>query len=240
MKLKQYQGFVLYRTMLPRSCKNPTALASLFNGVRDRAYVTVNGVFQGILERDKEMSINITGTQGAQLDLLVESMGRVNFGRYNNDFKGLLTNLTLDGEILANWTMYPLDIDSAVISGHLLKTSLNTSNSTSPTFYKGSFLIPSGIPDLPQDTFIKFPGWTKGQIWINGFNLGRYWPARGPQVTLYVPMHILTTSSLNNVTVLELEHSPCDTGKCIVEFVDRPILSKSKTFIRQEQIFKRT
>lgn len=237
--IKQYHGFVLYRTILPRSYNNPTTLATLFNGVRDRAYVTVNGVFQGILERDKKMSLNITGTQGTQLDLLVESMGRVNFGRYINDFKGLLTNLTLDGKILANWTMYPLDIDSPVKSGYLLETSLNTSNSTSPTFYKGSFLIPSGIPDLPQDTFITFSGWTKGQIWINGFNLGRYWPARGPQVTLYVPMHILTTSSLNNVTVLELEHSPCDTGKCVVEFVDKPILSKRKTFIRPEYFFSK-
>ncbi|XP_072268181.1 beta-galactosidase [Pyxicephalus adspersus] len=238
-EMKQYTGFVLYRTLLPRNYNNPTTLASLFNGVRDRAYVTVNGVFQGILERDKAMSINITGTQGAQLDLLVESLGRVNFGRYNNDFKGLLTNLTLDEEILGNWTMHPLDIDSAVIGGLLLEaSSLNTSSSTSPTFYKGSFLIPSGIPDLPQDTFVLFPGWTKGQIWINGFNLGRYWPARGPQVTLYVPMHILT-SSLNNVTVLELEHSPCDSGKCLIEFVDKPILSKTKRFIRQEHLFNK-
>ncbi|KAM5156809.1 beta-galactosidase [Mantella aurantiaca] len=237
-EMKQYHGFVLYRTILQRNYNDSATLANLFNGVRDRAYVTVNGVFQGILERDKKMSINITGTQGAQLDLLVESMGRVNFGRYINDFKGLLTNLTLDEEILTNWTMYPLDIDRAVISGLLLEpSSLNTSNSASPSFYKGSFIIPSGIPDLPQDTFIKFPGWTKGQIWINGFNLGRYWPARGPQVTLYVPMHILTTSSLNNVTVLELEHSPCDTGKCIVEFVDKPIISKRKTYIRQEYFF---
>lgn len=76
----------------------------------------------------------------------------------------------------------------------------------------------------------------KGQIWINGFNLGRYWPARGPQVTLYVPMHILTTSSLNNITMLELERSPCDIGKCIVEFVDKPILSKRKAH-RHEYFF---
>lgn len=236
-EMKQYHGFVLYRTILPRNYYNSTPLSTLFNGVRDRAYVTVNGVFRGILERDKVTSINITGTQEDQLDLLVESMGRVNFGRYNNDFKGLLTNLTLDGEILANWTMYPLDVDIAVIGGLLLETSsVKTSNSSSPSFYKGSFVIPSGIPDLPQDTFIKFPGWTKGQIWINGFNLGRYWPARGPQVTLYVPVHILTTSAMNNVTILELEHSPCDDGKCIVEFVDKPILSKGNGF-RHEYLF---
>ncbi|KAM9307685.1 beta-galactosidase [Gastrophryne carolinensis] len=228
-EVHQYFGFVLYRTILPRDCINPTALESLFNGVRDRAYVTVDGVFQGILERDKAMAINITGPRGANLDLLVENMGRVNYGKYNNDFKGLLTNLTLNGVILANWTMYPLDVDKAAINDLFYKrSSLKSSNCTSQAFYKGSFSIPSGIPALPQDTFIKFPGWTKGQIWINGFNLGRYWPANGPQVTLYVPMHILTTSSVNNVTLLELEHSPCDVGKCIVEFVDKPIISSAR------------
>ncbi|CAH2283497.1 beta-galactosidase isoform X2 [Pelobates cultripes] len=226
-EIKQYFGFVLYRTKLPETYSDPALLTTFINGIRDRAYVAVNGVTQGILERDKVMSINITGIEGSQLDLLVESMGRVNFGRFNNDFKGLLTNVTIKGRTLANWTMYPLDIDTAVINGLLSKTSgLNTCNFTAPTFYKGELIIPSGIPDLPQDTFIKFTGWAKGQIWINGFNLGRYWPARGPQVTLYVPVHILTTQA-NNITVLELEGSPCDTGKCVVEFVDKPILNKN-------------
>ncbi|NP_001121284.1 galactosidase beta 1 like L homeolog precursor [Xenopus laevis] len=226
-QMKQYFGFVLYRTTLPINCSNPTTLTTLFNGVRDRAYVMVNGVPQGVLERDKQTAINVTGAAGAELDLLVESMGRVNFGRYNNDFKGLLTNVTLNGETLVNWTMYPLDIGSAINSG-LLSTihSPYTSTFSAPTFYKGSLIIPTGIPQLPQDTFIQFPGWTKGQIWINGFNLGRYWPVRGPQVTLYVPRNILTTTQINNITVLELENSPCNSGKCVVEFVDKPVLNK--------------
>ncbi|MEE6523503.1 hypothetical protein FKM82_022433 [Ascaphus truei] len=239
-QIKQYFGFVLYRTILPKNCSNPTPLMTILNGVHDRAYVTVDGVPQGVLERDKQVIINVTGKAGAQLDLLVESMGRVNFGRYNNDFKGLLTNITLDKNILANWTMYRLDIDSAVINGLVSKTyNLPESSCTAPAFYKGSFSIPSGIPDLPQDTFIKFPGWTKGQIWINGFNLGRYWPARGPQVTLYVPMHILTTSTANNITLLELENSPCNTAKCVVEFVDKPILNEKPGFMKEELMFKK-
>ncbi|CAH2283499.1 beta-galactosidase isoform X2 [Pelobates cultripes] len=161
-EIKQYFGFVLYRTKLPETYSDPALLTTFINGIRDRAYVAVNGVTQGILERDKVMSINITGIEGSQLDLLVESMGRVNFGRFNNDFKGLLTNVTIKGRTLANWTMYPLDIDTAVINGLLSKTSgLNTCNFTAPTFYKGELIIPSGIPDLPQDTFIKFTGWAK-------------------------------------------------------------------------------
>ncbi|KAM8967012.1 beta-galactosidase [Pelodytes ibericus] len=239
-QMKQYSGFVLYRTKLPQNYTDPTPLSTFFDGVRDRAYVTVNGLPQGILERNKVKTINITGVEGTQLDLLVESMGRVNFGRFNNDFKGLITNVTLSEEILTNWTMYPLDIDSAVINGLITKTSgLRTSNFTTPAFYKGQLIIPTGIPDLPQDTFIKFPGWTKGQIWINGYNLGRYWPARGPQVTLYVPVHLLTTSQVNNITILELERSPCDAGKCVVEFVDTPILNEKPGYFNEEHLFSK-
>ncbi|KFQ15251.1 Beta-galactosidase, partial [Leptosomus discolor] len=214
VQLKQYFGFVLYRTTLPKNCTEPTQLSSPLNGVHDRAYVSVDGVPQGVLERDKSLMINITGKAGANLDILVENMGRVNFGRYNNDFKGLVSNLTLDQDVLVEWEMYPLDIDGAVnndINGHLDPPKRPVGNLLSyeaPAFYAGRLSIPGGIPDLPQDTYVKFPGWTKGQVWINGFNLGRYWPARGPQLTLFVPRNILVSSEPNNVTVLELEHSP--------------------------------
>ncbi|KFQ52449.1 Beta-galactosidase, partial [Nestor notabilis] len=214
VEVKQYFGFVLYRTMLPKNCTEPTQLSSPLNGVHDRAYVSVDGVPQGVLERGKSLMINITGKAGANLDILVENMGRVNFGRYNNDFKGLVSNLTLDQDILAEWEIYPLDIDGAVnrdINSHLDQPKRSVGDPLSyeaPTFYTGTLSVPEGIPDLPQDTYVKFPGWTKGQIWINGFNLGRYWPARGPQLTLFVPRNILVSSMPNNITVLELEYSP--------------------------------
>ncbi|KAM9187502.1 beta-galactosidase isoform 3-T3 [Dugong dugon] len=159
VQVKQYFGFVLYRTTLPKNCSDPTPLSAPINGVRDRAYVSVNGVPQGILERNRVFTVNITGEAGATLDVLVENMGRVNYGRYNNDFKG--------------------------------------------------------------------------QVWINGFNLGRYWPTRGPQMTLFVPQHILVTSAPNTVTVLELEHAPCnsvDPALCTVEFVDKPVISTAVTY----------
>ncbi|XP_074048902.1 beta-galactosidase isoform X2 [Macrotis lagotis] len=227
VQVKQYFGFVLYRTTLPKNYNEPVPLSSFLDGVRDRAYVSVNGVPQGILERSKVLVINITGEAGATLDLLVENMGRVNYGRHNNDFKGLISNLTLGSDILTDWSIFPLDMESAV-QNNLISNEMVTSDSftsTLPTFYTGQFFIPSGIPDLPQDTYIQFPNWTKGQVWINGFNLGRYWPGRGPQVTLYVPSHILVTSAPNNITVLELEGSPCNfQKKCYVEMVDKPVL----------------
>ncbi|XP_004857895.1 beta-galactosidase isoform X2 [Heterocephalus glaber] len=239
IQVKQYFGFVLYRTTLLEDYSNSTLLSSLpFNGVHDLAYVSVDGVPQGVLERNHVLSLKIRGKAGASLDLLVENMGRVNYGSYINDSKGLVFNMTLGSHILTNWTIFPLDTEEAVRS-HLGSwggrdadhraehCTLSSSNHTLPAFYVGNFSIPSGIPDLPQDTFIQFPGWTKGQVWINGFNLGRYWPARGPQMTLFVPKHILTTSAPNNITVLELERAPCGScgpQLCAVELVDKPVI----------------
>lgn len=154
-------------------------------------------------------------------------------------FQGLISNMTLNSTVLTNWTVFPLDTDAMVRShlggweasdeGHRGgQSTFNSSTFILPTFYVGNFSIPSGIPDLPQDTFIQFPGWAKGQVWINGFNLGRYWPTVGPQMTLFVPRNILTTSAPNNITVLELESSPCSKGNpelCRVEFVDTPVIA---------------
>ncbi|XP_043823755.1 beta-galactosidase isoform X2 [Dromiciops gliroides] len=225
VQVKQYFGFVLYRTTLPKNYIEPVRLSSVDNGVRDRAYVSVNGVPQGILERNKVFAINITGEAGDTLDLLVENMGRINYGKDNNDFKGLISNITLDSDILTGWLIYPLNMEDAVQQDLNSSDYSDHSNLTLPSFHVGQFSIPSGIPDLPQDTFIKFPNWTKGQVWINGFNLGRYWPTQGPQVTLYVPRNLLVTSAPNNITVLELERSPCDSQeKCFVEMVDTPVI----------------
>lgn len=233
VEMDQYFGYMLYRNTLPVNCTQGMMLASPLNGVHDRAYVMVNGVFQGILERNKRIWIHITGQAGSQLDILVENMGRINYGKDIHDPKGLVTNLTLGSQTLTNWTIYSLNIDEAISNGLLNKLQklpglTATTKVNVPSFYLGSFVIPSGIPDLPQDTYLKFSGWTKGQVWINGFNLGRYWPVKGPQITLYVPAHILSNSAVNNITVLELEKAPCIgelSMACAVEFVDTPILN---------------
>ncbi|KAM3624499.1 uncharacterized protein V6R79_024275 [Siganus canaliculatus] len=229
IELNQIFGYMLYRTTLPYDCSAPTPLSSPLNGVHDRAYVSVDGVAVGVLERNKVLTINVTGKAGSQLDILVENMGRINYGKGINDFKGLVSNLTLKADALVGWTMFSLSIDEVVKQGLLRESKPNdgppTAGLSPPTFYEGSFIIPDGIPDLPQDTFIKLPKWKKGQVWVNGFNVGRYWPARGPQVTLFVPANILSTAAPNNVTVLELEEAPCGSGSCSVEFTAFPILN---------------
>ncbi|KAM4608570.1 beta-galactosidase-1-like protein [Polymixia lowei] len=225
-QMKQNYGYMLYRTKLPRDLSKTTPLISPLNGVHDRAYVSVNGVFQGLLERDTILVINVTGKQGDNIDVLVENMGRVNFGSKINDYKGLLSNLILGEDVLTNWEIYPLDIDGAIAGGWPHSDNQRSSSVPKtdplfgPVFYMGT-LEPNG---LAWDTFIKLSEWTKGQVWINGVNLGRYWPARGPQQTLYVPGPLLSTTQPNNITVLELEKPPAHTR---ILFMDRPQLNST-------------
>ncbi|XP_013919988.1 PREDICTED: beta-galactosidase-1-like protein [Thamnophis sirtalis] len=220
--LMQTHGFMLYRTVFPDDIPQPVLLSILENGIHDLAYVLLNGEFKGTLIRDRVNAINITGRLGDSLDLLVESMGHINFGANNSDFKGLTHNLTLGSTILSDWLIYPLDIDSAV--AQKWPPYVPRSKSTrGPAFYTGVFKTPG----INYDTYVKFPGWNKGQIWINGFNLGRFWPVRGPQQTLFVPGFLLSTSVLNTIVVLELQNAPSNPK---VLFLDRPVLNSTSSF----------
>jgi hypothetical protein len=72
----------------------------------------------------------------------------------------------------------------------------------------------------------------QGQAFINGYNLGRYWPVKGPQITLFVPASYLKPyPAKNEVMFFELEKAPCTAGKsCMIEFVGSPILNGKSTF----------
>ncbi|XP_032210760.1 beta-galactosidase-1-like protein [Mustela erminea] len=227
--VKQDRGFVLYRTYLTYTVSEPTQFWVPNNGVHDRAYVMVDGVFQGVLERNMKHQLFLMGKVGAKLDILLENMGRLSFGSNSSDFKGLLEPPVLGQTVLSRWLMFPLKIDKLVKRWFplQLKKRSHPQVPSGPTFYSTKF------PILGEggDTFLSLPGWTKGQVWINGFNLGRYWTKRGPQETLYVPRPLLfSRGALNKITLLELENVPPQPQ---VQFLDRPILNSTlhKTYI---------
>uniref|UniRef100_A0A8C4M2C6 Galactosidase beta 1 like n=2 Tax=Equus asinus TaxID=9793 RepID=A0A8C4M2C6_EQUAS len=221
--VKQDHGFVLYRTYLSNTVSEPTRFWVPNNGVHDRAYVMVDGVFHGVLERNMKHKLFLTGQVGAKLDVLLESMGRLSFGSNTSDFKGLIEPPVLGQTILTRWLMFPLKVDKLVkwwFPLQLLKRS-HPQTPSGPTFYSTMFAILGSS----GDTFLYLPGWTKGQVWINGFNLGRYWTKRGPQQTLYVPRPLLyPRGALNKITLLELENAPPQPQ---VQFLDRPILNST-------------
>uniref|UniRef100_A0ABI8A0Q3 Galactosidase beta 1 like n=1 Tax=Felis catus TaxID=9685 RepID=A0ABI8A0Q3_FELCA len=227
--VKQDHGFMLYRTYLTHTVSEPTQLWVPNNGVHDRAYVMVDGVFQGVLERNMKHQLFLMGKMGAKLDILLENMGRLSFGSNSSDFKGLLEPPVLGQTVLTQWLMFPLKVDKLVkwwFPLPLLRSSHPRAPS-GPTFYSTTF----SILGEGGDTFLFLPGWTKGQVWINGFNLGRYWTRQGPQQTLYVPRPLLfSRGALNKITLLELENVPSEPQ---IQFLDRPILNSTlhKTYI---------
>ena len=117
-------------------------------------------------------------------------------------------------------------------------------NSFRPSFFRGTFILNSTLldneitfgEDALADTFLSLKGWKKGFVWINGFNLGRFWPETGPQQTLYVPKYrLLPQGQVNHILILELESSPCLSREtqdekslsCSVEFVTDHVINAS-------------
>ncbi|MEV6397721.1 beta-galactosidase family protein [Streptomyces sp. NPDC051907] len=190
-QLGQDFGFVLYESVLPAA--GPALLE--IEQVRDRAQVFLDGQPVGVLERESHehaLAFRVPRA-GSVLSLLVENQGRVNYGPGIHDRKGLPGAVLLDGAELAGWTSRPLPLTSL----EEVPFAAAPRAPIGPAFHRGRFELTEAA-----DTFLHLDGWTKGNAWINGFALGRYW-SRGPQRSLYVPAPVLRAGA-NEIVVLEL------------------------------------
>lgn len=194
-KYNQSVGFTLYSTFLPPSSRAQTLD---IRQVRDRAQVFLAGQFIDTVYRTSPQTVTLPSGSGGRLDILIENMGRINYGHGMTDPKGIVGDgVFLDGKaVVGNWTVATLPLQP----GQLDRLVFRGAAVQQPAFYRSSLLI-SGAP---QDTYIAMRGWGKGAVWVNGFNLGRYWESKGPQHTLYVPAPVLVPGP-NVVVVLELE-----------------------------------
>ncbi|KAJ6794616.1 beta-galactosidase 8 [Iris pallida] len=226
----QMFGFLLYVSEYPG--KASISILSIPK-VHDRAQIFVSCSlmddrgsprYVGTIERwsNRALAIpNIKCSSNTSLFILVENMGRVNYGPYIYDRKGILSDVILDGSILHSWKMYPISFgqlnnllkDDSIVQVTSTRTGLW---SEEPRFYEGRLYIDP--LDKIEDTFISFRGWNKGVAFINNFNIGRFWPSFGPQCTLYVPAPILRHGE-NLVVILEL-HAP--KTDLTIEFVENP------------------
>lgn len=190
--LHQDYGFVLYRTVLNGSKSGQLKLKEL----RDYAVIMINGKKVGTLDRRlNQDSLYLKLPAGkVTLDILVENLGRINFGKYLlQNKKGITEKVLLNGAELQHWKMYSLpfhDLDA-------VKFSATKPDGQSPVIRKGGFKL-----DKVGDTYLDMSNWGKGVVWVNGHNLGRYWGI-GPQQTLYLPVEWLK-KGYNDVEVLEL------------------------------------
>ena len=220
-------GSMIYETTLPAM---PAALLTV-NDAHDFAQVFINGQYIGKIDRVKnEKSIMLPKVdKGARLTILIEAMGRINFGRAIKDFKGITERVTLSTEIdghemtidLKNWTIATLPDDYATAQQAFQPRVANpiallTPLATKAGYYRGTFNLKKA-----GDTFINMEAFGKGQVYVNGHAIGRFWNI-GPQQTLYVPGCWLKKGA-NEIIVLDVV-GPAAEPVCFGQ--DKPELDK--------------
>lgn len=207
-------GSILYRTQLNPSDKEQTLIVT---EAHDWAQVFLDGERIATFSRLKgEGTVQIPPIkEGAQLDILVESMGRMNFGKGIYDWKGITEKVELKlGDTtrqLKGWNVFniPVDYDFA----RNINYTDQSIEKDHPAYYKGTFTL-----DKVGDTFLNMTNWSKGMVWVNGYAIGRYWEI-GPQQTLYMPGCWLKSGE-NEIIILDMD-SPT---KSSVEGLKYPIL----------------
>ena len=190
--LHQAYGYLLYRTRL----SNPLPGMLKIKDLRDYGLLFVNGKRVGILDRRlNQDSLYLDLPKGeVTLDILVENLGRINFGPYLlKNKKGITEKVLLNNRELKDWQMFGLPFNST----ENLPMKDNAVEEGIPVVKSGSFNLKS-----VGDTYLDMSQWGKGCVWINGHHLGRYWQV-GPQQTLYVPAEWLK-KGINSIIVLEL------------------------------------
>nr|AYV89163.1 beta-galactosidase-like isoform X1 [Tetranychus evansi] len=221
-------GLVLYSTKIAFKPTSPSALT--MDNLRDRAYVYVDKVYQGYIGRqEKALALPIRAKKGSVLDIVVENQGRINYGQEIAEHKGIFGDVRLGSKVLKNWNhIYLEDWEDFVTKEYHLNVAgsleevRNQGQSLTPAVLKGQFTLAADLK--PADTFLNPSNLTKGFVYLNGKSLGRYWPANGPQVTLYIPgVWLKGYPESNELVIVELEDTPClADGKCSVNFDDTP------------------
>ena len=158
---------------------------------------------------------------GSTLDILVENMGRINFGeKILDDRKGITGDVSIDGsEVLGGWEMRGLPMSEMPDESTSWAFTRGAQKKDCPTVYAASFKLKK-----TGDTFLDMSGAGKGIVFVNGHNLGRYWNI-GPQQTLYVP-GVWLKKGKNEIRVFEqLNHNTIKRIRAVSE----PVLKKLKT-----------
>ncbi|MBR6715884.1 MAG: beta-galactosidase [Prevotella sp.] len=226
-------GYAAYYTTLPE-LPHSSVLTANFH---DFAQIFIDGKYIGKIDRVKnEKSLTIPPTKaGSSLVIVVEAMGRINFGRAIKDFKGIIGNVTISSKAgkhdvtysLNDWEKYFVNDEYETALLALKRSSATENNEYIENFKDDAKMMGGrgyyrGYFNLKKvgDTFLNFETWGKGQVYVNGHAMGRIWSI-GPQQTLYVPGCWLKKGK-NEVIVLDI----VGPKESVVWGQDKPELNK--------------
>ncbi|HEX2101438.1 MAG TPA: beta-galactosidase, partial [Candidatus Synoicihabitans sp.] len=228
----QAYGCILYRTKLPAG---PAAILEAA-AIHDVGQVFLDGERIGFTDRrSRSFRVQLPErTQPATLDILVEAMGRVNFGVEVHDRKGIHAPVTLavaEGEPveLRDWQIFRLPLDEAMLADLKYQPADDAAPAAGPAFWRATVTVAQ-----PGDCFLDMRSWGKGFVWVNGHNLGRYWNI-GPQQTMYVPGPWLKAGE-NEIIVLDL----LGPEEPVIAALEQPILNQLRPKLDFARAARRT
>lgn len=214
--LDQGWGQLLYRTTIPASASNRKLTIT---DVHDFAVVYVDKKLIGKLDRrNAENTIVLPpANKNTQLDILIETEGRVNFGEAIIDRKGITKKVELSDDKtsveLKNWLIYKFPVDYSFQKSK----NYSTVAKSGAGWYKATFNLKE-----TGDSYLDMSFWGKGMVYVNGHNLGRFWNI-GPVQTLYVPGVWLKKGD-NEIIVMDVN----GPEKTTITGVKKAILDKIK------------
>ena len=194
--LGQSYGYLLYRT--EASWDADEEKIRVIDG-RDRMQLFVDGKLMATqYQAEIGQDIFVAGEKKAthRIDILMENMGRVNYGHKflaDTQRKGIRTGVCKDLHFLLNWKQYPLSFENT--------ENINFSKGwqpEQPAFYAFDFEMKA-----LKDTYLDLSGFGKGLVFVNGVNIGRFWNV-GPTLSLYIP-HSLLKEGHNRIIIFETE-----------------------------------
>ena len=210
-------GYILYSIALPPLSPKAGKFTLTLTGVADYAQVFLSNASQGVVWRPSAKPVDLDAaavSTGARLDILVESMGHINYGHGFYDPKGIVSADVNGVALTGGWSARPVSLDwTSTVS--LLPFAPGAPAAPGPAFYRGSLTI----PNAPTDSYIALCGWGKGQFFINGEHVGRFWAASGPQHSYYVPAALLQQGANDIVVFEQFDAAPANAS---ISFVSVP------------------
>jgi hypothetical protein len=212
--LGQNTGYLLYRTSIKKDAEEERL--RVIDG-RDRSQLYLNQQLQATqyqTEIGEDILVPMT-EETNQLDILIENMGRVNYGHKlfaDTQNKGIRTGVMADLHFLTDWSQYCLPLDSCETVDYSREWQPGQ-----PSFYRYEVAL-----NEVEDSFIDLSNFGKGIVFVNQTNIGRFWEV-GPTLSLYIPKGLFKEGN-NEIVIFETE----GTFQPEIQLVKAPLYKEMK------------
>lgn len=213
-ELGQNTGYLLYRTTIEKDAEEERL--RIIDG-RDRSQLFVNQKLQATqyqTEIGDDVKVSLPQNDN-QIDVLIENMGRVNYGHKlfaDTQRKGIRTGVMADIHFITNWQHYCLSLENCKKVDYSKEWQPNQ-----PSFYRYEFNLSE-----VRDCFIDLSKFGKGIVFVNQTNIGRFWEV-GPTLSLYVPSDLLNEGT-NEIVIFETE----GTFQPQIQLIKEPLYKEMK------------